>query len=191
MPPADDEPTADDPARAEADGRLLMAEGAERLVEGVARLGAVWVVRVVTGLVDAWDRLDAVARGAAIAAAAEAGAAGAARVEGELRALFALDPAAQRATPLEIIRSLRREAGEVLRAAGVPEVVRDPFETRAFPDDVYGIVLKTPAELGDDELGGALLAWGLGKAKVLRARVREGASGRPPGPEAARGETEL
>ena len=109
--------------------------------------------------------------------------AGAARVEGELRALFALDPAAQRATPLEIIRSLRREAGEVLRAAGVPEVVRDPFETRAFPDDVYGIVLKTPAELGDDELGGALLAWGLGKAKVLRARVREGASGRPPGPK--------
>ena len=58
----------------------------------------------------------------------------------------------------------------MLRAAGVPEVVRDPFETRAFPDDVYGIVLKTPAELGDDELGGALLAWGLGKAKVLRAR---------------------
>ena len=54
----------------------------------------------------------------------------------------------------------------MLRAAGVPEVVRDPFETRAFPDDVYGIVLKTPAELGDDELGGALLAWGLGKAKV-------------------------
>ena len=48
----------------------------------------------------------------------------------------------------------------MLRAAGVPEVVRDPFETRAFPDDVYGIVLKTPAELGDDELGGALLALG-------------------------------
>ena len=58
----------------------------------------------------------------------------------------------------------------MLRAAGVPEVVRDPFESRAFPDDVYGIVLKTPAELGDDELGGALLAWGMGKAKVLRSR---------------------
>ena len=83
--------------------------------------------------------------------------------------MFELDPAAQRATPLEIIRSLRREATEVLQAAGVPEVVRDPYEVRAFPDDVYGIVLKTPAELGHDELGGALLAWGLGKAKVLRA----------------------
>lgn len=192
MPPPDDDPTvADapppDPARAEADGRVLMAEGAELLVDGVARLGAAWVVRVVTGLIDAWGRLDAAARGSAITAAAAAGAEGAARVEAELRALFALDPAGQRATPLEIIRSLRREAGEVLRAAGVPEVVRDPFETRAFPDDGYGIVLKTPAELGDDELGGALLAWGLGKAKVLRAR----AATRSPAPEAARSETEL
>jgi hypothetical protein len=70
-----------------------------------------------------------------------------------------------------VIRSLRREAAEVLVAAGVPEVVRDPFEERSFPDDIYGIVLNTPAELGDDELGGALLAWGLGKAKVLRARA--------------------
>ena len=42
---------------------------------------------------------------------------------------------------------------------------------RAFPDDPYGIVLKNPTELGDDQLGGALLAWGLGKAKVLRARA--------------------
>jgi hypothetical protein len=58
-----------------------------------------------------------------------------------------------------------------LRAAGVPAVVRDPFEIRAFPDDLYGIVLKNPAELGDDGLGGALLAWGLGKAKVLRSRA--------------------
>ena len=59
----------------------------------------------------------------------------------------------------------------MLDGSGVPEIVRDPFEARAFPDDVYGIVLKTPADLGDDELGGALLAWGLGKAKVLRARA--------------------
>jgi hypothetical protein len=95
----------------------------------------------------------------------------AARVAAELGALFELDPAAQRATPLEIIRTLSREAGAVLHAAGVPEVVRDPFETRAFPEDVYGIVLKSPAELGDDELGGALLAWGMGKAKVLRSRA--------------------
>jgi hypothetical protein len=166
----DDGPVTD-PAADEAAGRALMSEGAARLIEGVARLGPGWVVREVTRLLDAWGRLDAAARTTAVTAATEGGAQAAARVVGELRRLFELDPAAQRATPLEIIRSLRREATEVLKAAGVPEVVRDPFETRAFPDDVYGIVLKSPAELGDDELGGALLAWGLGKTKVLRARA--------------------
>jgi len=162
---------ADDPAIDAAAGAALMAEGSARLIAGVEQLGAAWVVRVVTGLLDAWGQLDPAARADAIAAAAAAGARGAARVASELRDLFELDPAAQRATPLEIIRSLWREASDVLRAAGVPEVVRDPFETRAFPEDVYGIVLKTPAELGDDELGGALLAWGMGKAKVLRSRA--------------------
>jgi hypothetical protein len=160
-----------DPVADEAAGRALMAEGASRLIDGVTRLGPGWVVREVTRLLDAWDRLDGPARATAVTAATEGGERSAARVVGELRRLFELDPAAQRSTPLEIIRSLRREATEVLEAAGVPEVVRDPFETRAFPDDVYGIVLKTPAELGDDELGGALLAWGLGKSKVLRART--------------------
>ncbi|MDQ1382423.1 MAG: hypothetical protein QOJ71_3142 [Actinomycetota bacterium] len=160
------DPGAED---AEETGRALMAEGATRLIEAVTRLGPSWVVRAVTGLVDAYGRLDARARAMAVAAATEAGTRAAARVAEELRELFELDPAAQRATPLEIIRSLRREATEVLQAAGVPQVVRDPYESRAFPDDVYGIVLKTPAELGDDELGGALLAWGLGKAKVVRA----------------------
>ena len=171
MPTADDEWT-----RAEADGSALMAEGAERLTAGVAALGPAWVVTAVTGLVDAWGRLDDAGRTDAIAAATAAGAVAGDRVGSELRSLFALDPAAQRATPLEIIRSLQREASAVLRAAGVPEVERDPFETRAFPDDVYGIVLKTPGELGDDELGGALLAWGIGKAKVLRARADRTAS---------------
>jgi hypothetical protein len=73
----------------------------------------------------------------------------------------------------------------VLQAAGVPEVVRDQYESRAFPDDVYGIVLHTPAELGDDDLGGALLAWGLGKAKVLRARAGDMPAGPGEGPRPA------
>jgi hypothetical protein len=159
----------------EADGYALMTQGAGPLIDGVARLGPAWVVRSVTALIDAWGKLDDDSRAGAIAAATVAGEQAASRVETQLRALFELDPAAQRATPLEIIRSLYREASEVLRGAGVPAVVRDPFETRAFPDDPYGIVLKNPAELGDDELGGALLAWGLGKAKILRSRAGGGA----------------
>jgi hypothetical protein len=172
MPTPDDERAQAVPGRGpEADGYALMAEGAGILIDGVARLGPAWVVRAVTRLLDAWGLLDSGARADAIAAATVAGEEAATRVETELRFLFELDPAAQRATPLEVIRSLRREATEVLGAAGVPEVERDPFETRAFPDDPYGIVIKSPSELGDEALGGALLAWGLGKAKVLRARA--------------------
>jgi hypothetical protein len=175
MPDADDDRgEADGVEAAEFDGRALMADGARRLVAGVAAGGPQWVEASVAGIVDAWGALDGPARSAVRDEAAAAGARAAARVEAELRALFALDPAAQRVTPLEVIRSLRREATEVLEHAGVPEVARDPYDTRAFPDDVYGIVLQTPAELGDDDLGGALLAWGLGKAKVLRARAGEG-----------------
>jgi len=168
MPGADDDRgDASDP---EAEGRALMADGAQRLVAGVHEGGRKWVEAVVVRVVDAWGALEEDARAAALGAAATAGARAADRVEAELQVLFELDPAQQRATPLELIRSLRIEATEVLRSAGVPEVVRDEYETRAFPDDVYGIVLHTPAELGDEDLGGALLAWGLGKAKVLRAR---------------------
>ncbi|HUI47682.1 MAG TPA: hypothetical protein VL119_03225 [Acidimicrobiia bacterium] len=167
MTTADD----DDRVRAEANGSRLLAEGAEMLTDGVARLGGAWITAAVARVADAWGGLDRSARATLDEAAAAAAERGAARVLGELRELFALDPAAQRSTPLEIMRSLRREPTEVLRGAGIPGVVRDPFDERAFPDDVYGIVLRSPTELGDDELGGALLAWGLGKAKILEARA--------------------
>jgi hypothetical protein len=164
MTPPFDERKAD-----EARGRMLMTEGAEGLVDGIDRLGAQWVLGAVRTIVERWGGLEDAVRRDALEAAATAGREAATRVSSELRALFAVDPADQRATPLEIIRSLRREATAVLMAAGVPEVERDPYEARAFPDDVYGIVLKSPNDLGDDGLGGALLAWGIGKAEVLRA----------------------
>jgi hypothetical protein len=157
----------------------LLDEGAARLVDGVERLGAAWVVDAVTRIVEAWGRLDEPTRAHTLAAARAAGEEASARVVAELRALFATDVADQRVTPLEIIRSLRTEATAVLRDAGIPEVERDDFETRSFPDDVYGIVLKAPAELGDEDLGGALLAWGMGKANALRANSDQRGKDRP------------
>jgi hypothetical protein len=151
-----------------------MAEGAERIVAGVDRLAVAWVVGAVTRIVDAWGRLDGDARAATLEAAQAAGDAARARVLGELRTFFALDVDKQRTTPLAIVRTLRREPTATLRDAGIPEVERDEFDTRAFPDDVYGIVPLAIAELGDDELGGALLAWGLGKAAVLREGKNNG-----------------
>ena len=151
-----------------------MKDGARAIVDGVERLGALWVTRTVTDLIDAFGALDDATRAAAIADASTAGTRAAARVVAELRTLFSLAPEAQRTTPLEIVRSLRREATQVLQRAGVPEVVRDRFEIRAFPDDVYGIVPKAMADLGDADLGGALLAWGMGKARAIRERAGHG-----------------
>jgi hypothetical protein len=56
-------------------------------------------------------------------------------------------------------------------SAGIPGVVRDEFAERAWPDDRYGLVPAGLADLGDPDLGPLLLAWGMAKAKVIRARL--------------------
>lgn len=160
-------------AAAPEDPEARMVEAGTRLVAAVRDGGAAWVVGVVTERLDQWGGLAAPDRVAAVAAAERAGAVAARRVADELVALLSLPAAEQRLTPLEVMRGLRIEATGVLAAAGVPEVVRDEFDERAFPDDVYGIVLRAPAELGDDELGAVLLAWGLAKARVLRGPAAE------------------
>jgi hypothetical protein len=106
-----------------------------------------------------------------------AAAAATARVTAELEALLALDPADQRATPLEIVRSGVREPTEVLRAAGVGAVARDEFDERHQPDDIFDLTPRAVGDLGDAELGPQLLAWGLAKSRVLRARARPALDG--------------
>jgi hypothetical protein len=164
---------ADDPAALERRGAARMAEASAIISAGVARCAAGWTERVVGERADEWGQLGAGPRDALRADAQRAGERAAARVAAELQALFVLDASQQRTTPLAIVRTLRVEATDVLTRAGVPPVVRDPYEVRAFPDDVYGIVPHAIVELGDDDLGPALLAWGLGKAAVLRARSNQ------------------
>jgi hypothetical protein len=170
------EETSDDLAASEQRGIERMAEAGARIVAGVDRCAVGWTERVVVELADQWGRLAPDARDALIADARDAGERSRERVTAELRAFFALDAAQQRTTPLAIVRSLRAEATEVLSRAGLPPVERDPYEVRAFPDDIYGIVPHALPELGNDELGPTLLVWGLGKSAVLRARShrREG-----------------
>lgn len=159
--------TVDDP-HSDDGPQARMAEAGARMVAAVRALGAAWVVAVVTERIDQWGGLGPADRAGTLAAAAEAGERAATRVAAEMEALLARPAPEQHLTPLEVMRSLRREATAVLERAGVPAIVRDEFEERAFPDDVYGIVLRSPAELGDDELGGVLLAWGMAKTRLLR-----------------------
>jgi hypothetical protein len=142
------------------------------IVAGVERQVPGWVQAQVERLLDAWGRAPAATRVRAEAQSIDAGSAAARRIVEELRALFAVDPTQQQATPLEIVRTASREPTAVLATAGVPPIVRDEFDERAWPDDVYGLVPHTLGDLGDPELAPLHLAWGIAKATVVRARRR-------------------
>ena len=155
----------------ESAARAALDEASAAIVAGVERTLPTWVEQQVVVILDAWGKADDATRTRAIEDARSAGVTTTARISNELRALFALDPAEQRATPLEIVRTAVREPTRILEEAGVPPVVRDQFEERSFPDDRYGLVPHTLSDLGDETLGPQLLAWGLAKAKILRSRV--------------------
>jgi hypothetical protein len=159
------------PEAAEARGLAMLAETGNAIVAAVAREAPGWVIGSVKRLLGAWGRADEPTRARAMDAAGPAGVAAADRVCASLAELLATDPAEQRSTPLEIVRTLTREPTEILVAAGVPPVVRDPFDVRSWPDDRYNLVPRTLGDLGDPDLGPLHLAWGMAKATVLRARA--------------------
>jgi hypothetical protein len=154
----------------EATATRLLREASAALVDGARRALPDWAVREADRLVAAWGRLDGEQRRQVVADARAAGDAAARRVSAELETLLALDPAEQRATPLEIIRRAVAEPTAVLAAAGLPDVVRDPFDERSWPDDRFGLVPRTLRDL-DPDLAAVHFAWGIAKAGVLRARA--------------------
>jgi hypothetical protein len=160
------QPTTEDEARA----LDRLAEAGAAIVVGVEAQVPRWAPAQVDRLLDAWGRTTPEARARAEADAIDAGNAAARRIVAELRELFDTDPERQRVTPLEIVRTAYREPTQVLAAAGVPPVVRDEFDERAWPDDVYGLVLHSLGDLGDPELAPLHLAWGMAKATLIRAR---------------------
>lgn len=157
---------ADDQQR----GLALLHEASDAILVGVERELPGWVERSVTHILDAWGRASPDARERAERDAVSAGRAATDRVVAELRSLFALDAEEQRSTPLEIVRRAYREPTAVLAEAEVPPVERDEFAERAWPDDTYGLVVHGLGDLGDEDLAPLQMAWGLAKAKVIRAR---------------------
>lgn len=159
-------PTPEEEARA----RERLAETGAAIVAGVEAQLPRWARAQVDRLLDAWGRAAPDVRARADANAVRAGDAASHRIVVELRELFDTDPERQTGTPLQIVRSAYREPTSVLAAAGVPPVVRDEFDERAWPDDVYGLVPRTLGDLGDPALAPLHLAWGMAKAAVLRGR---------------------
>ncbi|MEX2256346.1 MAG: hypothetical protein WEC34_12970 [Acidimicrobiia bacterium] len=159
----------DDDARA----RARLAVAADTILTGVAAHLPAYLVAEAARVLDAWGRVPSDERERVDADLAVASDGATARVVADLDELFARDPVEQRATPFEVVRGSVREPTELLRAVGVPPVVRDEFEERAWPGDHYGLTPRAPSDLGGGELGPALLAWGLAKAAVLRGRAEE------------------
>jgi hypothetical protein len=151
----------------------MLATAGAAIVDGVERTGPAWTVQQVDRILDAWGRVPADRRADIRVSAAQVGAAAARRVADELRALLARDPAEQAATPLEVVRTIVREPTALLWELGVPEVVRDPFDERTHPGDVYDLAPRTLADL-EPELGPQLLVWGMAKARFLRDRGQTG-----------------
>lgn len=89
-----------------------------------------------------------------------------------LRALLAADVDEQRANPLTVLRRAVRWPTEVLRAAGVAPVRRDPVDEANEPDDVYGLSPMRFADI-DESLHEPGIVWGALKA---RAHLRRHAS---------------
>jgi len=135
-----------------------------------------WVLRSVEGRWQDWKGatpLPASAR----AQAKDAGARARVEVGEQLRALLALDVDEQRVKPLDLVRRAVSYPSAVLRAAGVPEVVRDEFAERAFPDDVYDLAPASFADV-DQSVYEPGLEWGAAKAHAHLTRHSRGNKGR-------------
>jgi hypothetical protein len=146
-----------------------LAVHASALADAVERALPGWVERSVERLVVAFRGEVPVA---VRSAAAEAGQRAAVDVGGTVRALLEQDVDEQRTNPLAVLRGAVRYPAEVLRAAGVPPVVRGEWDERAFPDDDYGLAPATWSDI-DPSLHEPGLVWGAAKAHTVLARRRE------------------
>jgi hypothetical protein len=151
----------------EADANLV--EHGRVLADAIEAVLPAWVVRCVGGR---WLDWKGVAAGPELVDAARAaGERARSEVVPAVRELLLLDVDAQRTNPLALVRGAVSYPTEVLRAAGVPPVVRDEFDERAFPDDVYAL---TPASFADvdQSLHEPGFTWGAAKAHAHLVRRR-------------------
>jgi hypothetical protein len=133
------------------------------LAAAVDRFLPGWVVRSVRRFRDDLD-LEAVAAGEE--ARREVGV--------RMRGLLETDLDQQRSNPLAILRTATRYPTEVLSAAGVPGVVREPFAVEAFPEDIYNLSPATWSDI-DPALQDFGITWSAWKAhEFLRRRRAEG-----------------
>ncbi len=92
-------------------------------------------------------------------------------IERALLQLLATDVDEQRQNPLHVLRSCVGPATELMQRYSVPMPMRDEFETRSMPHDVYAIGPLTWKDLGE-EVHEAGITWGAWKAAAILTRRR-------------------
>jgi hypothetical protein len=144
-----------------------LADFASTLADGVDLALPGWVVGCVERVYRAWA--GQALPPAVAEAAATAGRQAQADVGGAVRALLDSDMDAQRETPLTLLRMAVPYPTSVLITAAVPDVRRDEYAAVTFPDDRYGLMPATWADI-DPALVEPGMAWGAAKAWVYRQR---------------------
>lgn len=89
----------------------------------------------------------------------------------ELRDLLGSEPWEQRRNPLDLLRQSTVSVSRELERLGARPVVRDEFEERSFPDDMFALCPATWIDVHPDlhEVG---LEWGAWKAAAIISRRR-------------------
>ena len=96
----------------------------------------------------------------------------AARLLDALRTLLATDVDEQRTNPLSLFRSATAAPTALLRSFGVPPIQRDRFAIEQFPDDHYGLIPASWADI-DPAMHEPGIAWGAWKALTVLRRRRQ------------------
>ncbi|MGE0877860.1 MAG: hypothetical protein AB7L13_00120 [Acidimicrobiia bacterium] len=145
-----------------------MDEYSQALLDAVDAAVPGWIERLVCDLVVAYRGECSFEVRRRVRAAGQRAAAD---VHEQLGAFLETDVDEQRTNPLSILRGAVTYATAALKDEQIPEVVRDEFAERAFPDDVYNLV---PAGWNDIDvsLQEPGMIWGAWKAKQHLDRRR-------------------
>lgn len=150
------------------DADSTLAETGRQLADALERALPVWVERHVERLLVAFH---GEAGDEVMAAAAAAGRRAADDVAPRVREVATADVDEQRVNPLTIVREAVAYPTAVLRAAGVPPVVREEFAEVHFPDDDYDLTPMTWSDV-DESLHEVGIVWGAAKARAHMRRHR-------------------
>lgn len=145
------------------------AQISDALVAAVDAAVPGWIEGLVTRRIVEWSGH---ASPEVAAAAVTAGEDARKEVVPALRALVETDVDNQRTNPLSLLRDATRHAHAVLADAGMPAMRRDQFAERSFPDDSFGLVPATWADV-DPALHEIGITWGAAKAFLHKARRRD------------------